>query len=130
VLCFVLVFAAPLGVWLLLRAARGRVRISSTGVEVKGLGGTSFLFADVARLGLLEVPIVARGLGGALVRRRVGGDKAIHVVVRTRSGKTHKFIASQYESFPQIVEAISQRSGRRCEWLETGLIGVRWPGDA
>src|SRR5262249_8441687 len=130
ILCSVLIVAIPVGVWLLLRMLGGKVRISQSGLEAKGLyGSITFEFSEVARVGLLEVPIIARGMGGALVRQRVGGDKAIHLVVRTHAGKTKKFIASSYEDFQEIIREVTERTGKPLETLSTGLIGVKWPGD-
>src|ERR1041385_1329092 len=127
VLCFVLVVAAPVGIWALIRMANGKVRISKSGLVARGLGSTtSFEFDDVARLGLLEVPIVARGLGGALVRRRVGGDKAIHLVVKTRSGRPRQFIVSSYENYHEILSLVSARTRKPYEAIRADLFGIEW----
>jgi hypothetical protein len=75
------------------------------------------------------VPVAARGLGGALVRRRVGGDRAFHLVVKTRSGKTRRFIVSSYENFQDIVSEVILRTRRPCETIRAGLFGLKWPED-
>lgn len=131
VLCFVLIAAAPVAIWVLIRRGRGKVRITPLGVEAIGLGGTTaFRFDEVAHLGLAEVPIVARGIGGALVRRRVGGDKAIHLVVKTRAGKTLKFIVSSYENYRDIIANVGARCQKPYEPVTVGLFGLKGPGPA
>jgi hypothetical protein len=127
VLCFLLVVSAPIGIWLLIRVAKGKVKISSSEVVASGLGNTSFRFDEVARLGVQEVPIVARGIGGALVRRRVGGNRAVHLVVKTTAGKTRRFIASSYENHRDLIAKVTERARKPCEKLETGLLGTKWP---
>lgn len=130
VLCFVLVAAAPIGIWLLLRVSKGKVMISPADVVARGLGTTAFRFDEIARLGVQEVPIVARGMGGALVRRRVGGDKALHLVVKTTAGKTRRFIVSSYENHRDIIAKVSEGTRKPCEKLETGPLGAKWPGES
>jgi len=129
VLCFVLIVAAPVAVWVLVRRSLGKVRITPLGVVATGLGGTvTFRFDEIARLGLVEVPIVARGIGGALVRRRVGGDKAVHLVVKTRTGETVKFIVSSYENYQDIIAQVGARAEKPYEPVAVGLFGIKGPG--
>jgi hypothetical protein len=130
VLCCLLVVSAPIGIWVWLRAVGGKVRVTPVDVAVKGLGGTSFRFDEVARMGLLQVRIVARGIGGALVRRRVGGNDAFHLVVKTTNGKTRKFIASSYENYRELIATLSERAHKPIEPLRVGLLGPKWPEEA
>jgi hypothetical protein len=127
-LCFLLVVAAPVGFWLLFRVFTGVVRVSHSGVVAKGIGGTTrFRFDEVSRIGLLEVPIVARGFGGALVRRRAGGDKAVFLVVKTLSGKTRKIMVSSYDDYKEILGDVSMRMRRPYEMISVGTWGMEWP---
>jgi hypothetical protein len=130
VLCFILCVAAPIAIWVLIRSRSALVRISPTDVEAKGLfSGTEFQFADIERLGLHEAPIVARGIGGALVRKRFDGNKIINIVVKTRAGKTCKLGVSQYENWRDIITKIGERARRPYEQMQTGLLGMKWPGE-
>jgi len=130
VLCFVLIVAAPIGLFVLLRSRGAIVRISPTDVLAKGLySSTSFRFDEIARLGLLEVPVVARGIGGALVRRRFGGNKATQIVVKSLDGRTRKFNVSEYENSQEIIAKVSELARRPYETLKTGLLGMKWPGE-
>jgi len=130
ILCIVTVVASPLGIWILIRLLGAKVRISESGLVARGIFGTvSLAFGDVARLGVMEVPITARGLGGALVKRRVGGDKAINLIVKTWSGKTRRFVVSSYESHQDIVGEVMLRARKPCETIRVGLFGPKWPED-
>lgn len=128
--CIVTVLALPLGLWILFRLLNAGVVISQSSVVARGAFRTvSFDLEDVARLGVMEVPITARGPGGALVRRRVGGDRAFHLLVRTRSGKTRRFIVSSYENFQDIVSEVILRTRKPCETIRVGFFGPKWPED-
>ena len=127
-LCVMLVFAIPFAIWIAIRTAGGKVVLSPSGVVAKGLLTTEFSYADVARLGRCKAPVLAKGIGGALAKQRVGGDNAIHVVVKLRDGKTRKFIASSYEKYEEIMSKIQQAVGRPYEELSMGAFGMKWPG--
>jgi len=127
-LCTFLVFAIPFAIWIAIRTAGGKVVLSPSGVVAKGLLTTEFSYADVARLGRCKAPVLAKGVGGALARQRVGGDNAIHVVVKLKDGKTRKFIASSYEKYEEIMAKISQGVGKPYEQLTMGAFGMKWPG--
>ena len=127
VLCILLVIAAPIGIWIIVRATGGKVVFTRGGLVAKALFSVNIDFADVTRLGVCRFPIVARGIGGALARYKVGGDHAINVCVMTRAGKTRKFIASMYEDHEAMIEQISRAVGRPYEELTVGAFGVKWP---
>jgi len=75
----------------------------------------------------LDVPTAARGFGGALVRRRAGGDKAVFLVVKTLSGKTRKFMVSSYADYKEILGEVSKRMRRPYEMIAVGTWGMEWP---
>ena len=86
--------------------------------------------AVVARLGACRVPVYARGLGGVLLRKRVGGNEAVHVVIKDARGRQKSFIVSSYDKCDEIVAKISERVGKPFEKMETGLFGMKWPDSA
>lgn len=129
-LCVVLVFALPFGVWIIYRAATGKVTLSDKEVVARALLTTRVDLTDVSRLGILRVPVAAKGLGGALARQKVGGDEAINVCAMTRAGKTKKFVVSQFEDHAQITEQISKQLGMPYETLAVGMLGMKWPDKA
>ena len=126
-LCFILVVAIPIAIWVAIRTAGGKIVLSPNGVVAKGLLTTEFSYADVERLGTCKVPILAKGIGGALAKQRVGGDNAINVVVKLKNNKTRKIIASSYEKYEEIMATISQRIGKPYEQLTMGAFGMKWP---
>ncbi len=131
VLCILLVIAAPLGIYFLFRIGKAKVSISPTGLKAEGLLTDSFEFADVARLGLLKIPVVARGAGAALARAKLGGlDYGLNLVVKTRAGKQIKFITNQYERHDEMIAKVKQAVPVPCDEITMGMFGLKWPEKA
>ena len=80
----------------------------------------------MARLGVVRVPIIARGIGGMLARKKVGGDEGVNLCFQTRAGKTRKFIASQYDRWEELINDVARRTGKQPETLKMGLWGPKW----
>ena len=127
VLCMILIVGIPFGVWILIRVSGGKVSFDDRGLTARALGSLRVDFADVTRIGLLRVPIVARGIGGALARKKVGGNEGINLCFQTRAGKTKKFLVSQFEHHEEIVAEAARRVGKPVETLKMGLISPSWP---
>jgi hypothetical protein len=127
VLTMLLIVTLPVGIWLLMRAAGGKVILDGRGLTAKALGTVHVDFDDVARFGILRVPIVAGGIGGALARRKVGGPEGINLCFLTKSGKSKKLIVSQYHQWEQIVDEVSRALHKQPETLTMGLFGLKWP---
>jgi hypothetical protein len=125
-----LIVTIPLGLFIIWRASRGRVELSAEGVTQYGLGSTRIRFSEVQRLGVLSIPIHARGLGGALARKKCGGPNGVNFCAMDRRGKTHKFVASMYENYGEIFERSSQATQRPVETLSMGALKLRWPDAA
>ncbi|MCC6805958.1 MAG: hypothetical protein IT381_00930 [Deltaproteobacteria bacterium] len=125
-LCFILVVAAPIGLWMILRAAGGKVIVSPTEVKAKGLLTTTINLHDVKRIGICLVPIAAKGIGGALAKMKVGGDHGVNVCVMNGAGKTQKFIVSMYEDQEKIKAAITKIVNKPYEDIPMGLLGIKW----
>ena len=95
VLCILLVFSAPIGIWIIIRASGGKVVVTPTELLFKAILSMRINLQDVQRIGILKVPMANnKGLGGALAKAKVGGDTAIHLCVMTKAGKTKNFIVS------------------------------------
>ena len=127
VLCVLLIIGIPVAIWVFVRVAGAKVVLSAQGVLAKGLGSTQFAYNEVARLGVCRVPITAKGLGGVLARKRVGGNEAIRLVIKNSQGKQKSFIVSSYDKCDEIMAKISERVGKPFENMETGAFGVKWP---
>src|SRR5438477_10572792 len=70
-LCLVLVCAAPIGLYFIWRVMKGKVSIDGQRIRADGLMTDEIVFADVDRLGLLNIPLVARGIGGIIARMKL-----------------------------------------------------------
>jgi hypothetical protein len=127
ILCIVLIIAAPFGIWIMLRVAGGKLILGAQGLVAKALGTVQYDWKDVDRIGLVSVPIVARGIGGMLARQKVGGDFALNVCVLLRSGKKRMFTVSMYEDHQAALEQITAAVGKPYEDLKMGVFGVKWP---
>lgn len=112
ILCIVTVVASPVGFWILFRLFGARVRISQSGLVARGIFRTvSFEFDDVDRLGVMEV------------------RDAIHVIVKSRSRKAYRFLASNYEGHQAMVGEVMLRTRKPCETIRVGLFVPKWPED-
>ena len=131
VLLILLVFTAPLGIWILVRVSRGDLTIGAAearGISVSGMGQVSVPLAEVERLGIARVPMMSGGgIGGALARRKVGGAEAVNLCFVLRGGKRRMICASMFEDHERAIEAIAARTKREVEAFEVGLFGVKWP---
>lgn len=129
VLLLLLVFTIPIAIYFFWRIGRAKVTFTESGLEVNGLGSSKFDWSDVSRLGLLKIPLHARGVGGALAQAKLGGlNYGLNVVVQTKSGKNIKFIANQYERHDELVEKVKQHlSHLPCEEIPMGVFGWKWP---
>jgi hypothetical protein len=127
VLCCLLIIGIPFGVWLIVAASRGRIELRADSVVAVGLTTTVIRFADVHRLGFLNVPIVARGIGAVIARKKVGGDQAVNLCAMDARGKTRKFIASMYENYNDVFQRVSGATHRPVEQLAVGLMSPKWP---
>ncbi|GEM_PF-2369813 len=129
VLLCLLVLTVPLAIWVFFRVGRGKVVVSRSGVEAAGIMLTDrFEFSDVARLGILTVPLAGAGIGRVVANIKLGGlGYGLNVVVQTRAGKTIKFIANQYERHEELIERIKKAVPLPCETIQMGLVSMKWP---
>ena len=131
VLLILLVFTAPLGIWILVRVSRGDLTIGASEARAISEGGTGQVvvpLGEVARLGIARVPMGSGGgIGGALARRKVGGSEAVILCFILRGGKRRMLCASMFEGYERAIEAIAARMGREVEPFEVGIWGVKWP---
>lgn len=131
VLLCVLCLTIPVGLYFIWRVLKGGVTLTSSGVQVNGLTNDSFEFADVQRLGLLRVPMVARGIGGILANMRLDNQGyGLNLVVKLRNGKERKFLLNQFERHQELTERITKASPVPVEELTMGILGPKWPEKA
>jgi hypothetical protein len=132
VLCCLLVFALPIGIWVFYRLGKAKVTLTPEGLEaVNVFSGTRYAWTDVERLGLMQVAVAkGGGVAGAMAREKTGGDAATHLIVRTKAGDNRSFMVSSYENMLDILDEVEQRVGKPYETVEpgaAGAMGAKWP---
>jgi hypothetical protein len=128
-LCIILICAAPIGLYFIWRTMKGKVIIDRERIRAEGLMTDEIVFADVERLGLLNVPMVARGIGGMLARMKLDNmDYGVNLVAKLKSGKNVKFVLNQYEKHGEIIERVKQACPNvPMETIAMGLLTWKWP---
>jgi hypothetical protein len=129
VLLCVLIITIPIGIYIIIRASGGRVEVTQEGLTAKAIGTKKFRFSEVSRLGVCHAPVQAGGIGGALARKKVGGDVGVNMCFMVGK-KTKVFIASMYENHQQMFDQVSQILGKPVEEVTIGALKLRWPEQA
>jgi hypothetical protein len=126
VLLCVLIITIPIGIYIIIRASGGRVQVTQEGLTAKSIGTKKFRFSEVSRLGVCHAPVQAGGIGGALARKKVGGDVGVNMCFMVGK-KTKVFIASMYENHQQMFDQVSQILGKPVEEVTIGALKLKWP---
>jgi len=126
VLLCILIITIPVGIYIIVRVRGGRVEVTQEGLVAKAIGTKKFRFSEVNRLGVCHAPVIARGIGGALARKKVGGDEGINMCFMIGK-KTKVFIASMYENHQQMFDQVSQILGKPVEEVKIGALRLKWP---
>jgi hypothetical protein len=127
VLLCLLIITIPIGIWIMIAASRARVEVRQDAVVARFLTTVRIPFAEVSRLGYLNVQIIARGIGGVLARKKVGGDVAVNLCVIDTRGKQRKFMVSMYENYQDVLQRVSWATQKPLEPLTVGLLAPKWP---
>ena len=127
ILLYATILAIPFAAWIQWRAKRACVVIDDTGLVARNVFATvRARFDEIARLGVLRVRLGATGIAGHYARKKVGGDVALQLWLRTRSGKTRRIVISMYEDHDALVAEISRRTGLALESIAVGALGAKW----
>ncbi len=127
-LLVLLCFTVPFAVYIVLRVRTARVRVTSSGLEARGLLTTAVEFDQVERAGVLRIPLVARGLGGVLARMKLDNmNEGVNLVFRLRGGKDVKVLVNQFERHAELVERVSGAVRVPVEDITMGVFGWKWP---
>ena len=121
-----LIVTIPIAIGIFISAARGRIELMHDAIVVRGLWATRIPLTDVQRLGVLHVPVVGRGIGRALARKKVGGSVGVNLCVMNSQGKTRKVLASMYENYQDLISRTQHIVHRPIETVQVGLIGPKW----
>jgi hypothetical protein len=129
VLLCVLCVPFPLALWIFWRIGRAKVEVRPDGLTAEGPVLTDVVrFEDVQRLGLLRVPLVAKGLGATIANMKLDNlGEGLNLVFRLKDGSDVKFIANQYERHTELIEAVRQATRLPCEPIQMGLLSWKWP---
>jgi len=125
-LVMLLVITLPLGIWWFIKVGGARVELRPDTIQANGLTNMTVPVADIQRVGILRVPIVAKGLGASLAKAKVGGNEGVNLCMQLRNGKTKKFVASMYENYEDIFTSVSELTGLEMETLKMGMMGPKW----
>jgi hypothetical protein len=128
VLLILLFVTIPVAIWVFIRSARGRIEISGSEVILRSLFTRRWTLANIRRLGVLAVPIYARGIGGALARKKVGGKDAIHLCAIDDRGRKSTLLVSMFERYPEIIDHVAAVTRLPVEEVKVGALGPKWPG--
>lgn len=128
-LCILLVCAAPIGLYFIWRTSKGRVLLNRTRIRAEGLMNDEIVFADVERIGLLNIPMVARGIGGMLARIKLDNmDYGVNLVARLKNGKDVKFVLNQYQDHGRIIDRVKEAlPALKMEEIPMGVFTWKWP---
>ena len=127
ILLFILIITIPVGIFIIIMVSRARVEVTREGLTAKAIGTKFFRFSEVRRLGVCRAPIHARGIGGALARKKVGGDVGINLCFLMGPKKTKVFIVSMYENYQQIIDQVASILGKPVEEVTIGALRLKWP---
>ncbi|HEY1815677.1 MAG TPA: hypothetical protein VGG74_25185 [Kofleriaceae bacterium] len=127
ILCYCTILGAPFAAWLQYRVSRARVTVDGNALDVRCVFKSIRLrFDEIERVGTLGVRLTAGGIAGVYARRKVGGPIATQLWIRTRAGKTRRFVVSMYEDFEAIAAEISSKVGKPLEPVAVGTFGPKW----
>jgi|GEM_PF-3103373 len=131
VLLTVLIITIPFAIYFFLRKNSANVTFDEggEGLSVKGLGLTTsrWEFAELERIGMLNIRVVGGGIGGSIGRKLNGGEVAMNFVAITRGGKKLKFMVSRFEGTEAIIGRVVEATGLPLETVSMGAFGPKWP---
>lgn len=132
VLLCILCVTVPAAVWLLTRLGKAKAIVRADGLEAIGPFMTDVVkFDDVARFGILRVPVAGGGLGGMVAVMKLNNMReGVNLVFKLKSGKEVKFIGNQFENHEGLIEAVTQRVRVPREDIKMGILSWKWPEKA
>jgi hypothetical protein len=128
ILLIFLIITIPFAVYVFVRTAGARMEIGPDALVFRNLMSKRWKLSSVRRLGIMSTPVIARGIGGYLARKKVGGGDAVHLCAIDERGKKQTMLISMYERYPEIVQQVQARTGLQLETLQPGAFGPKWPG--
>jgi hypothetical protein len=132
VLLMILCVTFPVAIYVLYRLSKMRVKVGASGLEAFGPFTTDEVnFDEVARFGVLHIPVVAGGIGGYLARMKLNHmNEGLNLVFLMKNGKTVKFLANQYDKHDALIERVASAVRVPREEIQMGLLSWKWPEKA
>lgn len=127
-LLVLLIVTIPFAIFVFVRTAGARVAIAGDELTFRNLFSKKWKLSSLRRLGVLAVPVYARGIGGMLARKKVGGDRAIHICGIDDRGKKMNLLISMFERHQEIINHVAMVTGLPVEEVKSGAFGPKWPG--
>lgn len=129
ILLIITIIGSPFGIWILWRTANARLTLGPTEVIARQMLTVHVKFSEVARYGILRVPLRSGGgVAGHVARQGVGGGAfAYHLCFQSPSGQTKRFIVSTFERHEEIAQEIGRILGKQPEEMIMGGMGPSWP---
>ena len=128
ILMLLLVLTIPFGIWFIVIGVRGRVVLGDEEMAVTHFTTKRIRYADVARLGQMQVAISGQGILGLLLARWIyGASHAQHLIVKDPRGKEWAILTHLYEQTDEILAEIPKRVGKEPEVVTQGLTKRKWP---
>ncbi|MBE2253811.1 MAG: hypothetical protein IAE78_30050 [Myxococcus sp.] len=130
-LLIILCVTVPFALWVFYRVSKAKVTVTPEGLEAAGLTTDTVRFDDVARFGILRIPMVARGIGGVLANMKLDNmGEGVNFVFRLKNGKDVKFVVNQYERHQELIELVTKSLPVPREDIKMGLLSWKWPEKA
>jgi len=126
VLLILLVITIPVSIWMFIRVSGASITIGPDRLVVRGFLTKTWMFADIRRLGVLQVPVAGGGIGGVIARKKCGGPTAYHLCRINAAGKKSHFMVSQYTRHNEIISRVAASVGLRIEDVKMGALGPKW----
>jgi hypothetical protein len=126
VLLCLLVVTIPIAIIIFWKTAAARLEIAGDELIFRNLISKRWRISSLRRLGVLAVPVIARGIGGALARKKVGGAHAIHLCAIDDRGKKMNMLISIFERHQEIVQQVAAMTRLNVEEVKSGAFGPKW----
>lgn len=127
VLLVLLVITIPFAIWVFIGTSRARLELTGNELISRAFLTKRWSLPNLRRLGVVTVPIVARGIGGALARKKVGGREGVNLCAIDDRNRKLKLLVSMYDRYPELINNVSHMTRLPVETLRMGAFGVKWP---
>ncbi|WP_372364935.1 hypothetical protein [Candidatus Uabimicrobium sp. HlEnr_7] len=110
-------FGIPIAIWIWTRISKMRVEFTEDRLIVAGaLVTQEYKFDEIRDIAIFQIPVAAKGIGGYLARKKVGGRRmAMNLCIKKQNKKIGAFIASSYQNELEIMSGLEEAVQKRCD---------------